>query len=429
MAPMPPAPAPAPSSPPAPPSVPSGVASRLRSVLPTVAFLAILTACTAGPTDTGPGSGPQAPAGPAETTQASPSELPATDTDARRGLPPSDTTLPAFALEGVVTLEVPVATETLPDGSVLVVERAGRIRVLDGSEPGPIVLDLTARTTTDGERGLLDVAVAPWGDELFVSRTDPAGDTLIEAYPLDGTDVVDAPRTVYTLAQPFANHNGGALLFLPDATLVLGLGDGGGADDPLGAGQDITTPLGGLVRLDVRDGARVPDDNPYVGVDGAARELAAIGLRNPWRMHLDVAREELWIADVGQNRFEEIDRIGVDRLLGANFGWALREGDERFLGDEPEGHVAPLHTYAHGPGCSVTGGLVYRGSALPELIGGYVFADLCDGELRVLLADGTGVVARGLGVDATRPIGFGTDADGELLVLELGGAVRRLVRG
>lgn len=407
-------------------------ARRRRSALRTAVLVTVLSACTLDGSGTGsPDAGrASAPTPAAPSTSSTPPVAPSDrETDVAPGLPPSDTPLPALGLATVVTLAAPVATDMLPDGRVLIAERAGRIRILEGAEPGPVLLDLAARTTTDGERGLLDIAVAPWGDELFVSRTDEAGDTLVEAHPLDGSRVVDAPRTIYTLAQPFPNHNGGALLFLPDTTLLLGLGDGGGANDPLGAGQDPTTPLGGLVRLDVRDGVRIPDDNPYVDVDGAAPELAAIGLRNPWRMHLDAAREELWIADVGQNAFEEVDRIPVDRLLGANFGWALREGDERFLGDEPEGHVPPVHTYAHGPGCSVTGGVVYRGDAIPELVGAYVFADLCDGELRVLLSDGDRVVARDLGVEAAQPIGFGTDASGELLVLELGGAVRRLVPG
>ena len=345
------------------------------------------------------------------------------------GLPPADRELPALVLEEVVVLEAPIDTAGLPDGTVLIAERAGRVRVLDGPTPGRIILDVSARTTTDGERGLLSIEVAPGGDELFVSMTDADGDTLVEAHPLDGAVVTGAPRTIYATRQPLANHNGGPLVFLPDGTLLLGLGDGGGAGDPLGAGQDRSTPLGGLVRLDVSSGSvALPSDNPFLDHPDATPEIAAYGLRNPWRISLDRPRGELWIADVGHSEREEINRVSTDELLGANFGWALREGNAPFLGDAPEDHVPPIHDYAHGPGCSVTGGLVYRGAEIPELIGGYIFTDLCDGELRALVKDGPDVTTRTLGVSATRVIGFGSDAAGELLVLEIGGRVLRLVR-
>jgi glucose/arabinose dehydrogenase len=163
-------------------------------------------------------------------------------------------------------------------------------------------------------------------------------------------------------------------------------------------------------------------------------EIAAYGLRNPWRMSLDAARGELWIADVGQSAREEINRVTLDELLGANFGWALREGSVRFLGDEPDDHVPPIHDYGHGPGCSITGGHVYRGSAIPELVGAYVFSDFCDGELRALFdgsstGDASQAISRPLGISGERIAGFGVDAQGELLVLELGGRVLRLSRG
>ena len=353
---------------------------------------------------------------------------PTTGPEDAQGLPALDVALPALALEEVAVVDAPIDTAILADGTVLIAERGGIVRVLIGERPGEVVVDVSDRTTTDGERGLLSVAVAPWGDELVLSLTDPSGDTLVEAHPLAGTVVTGPPRTLYRLAQPFANHNGGPLLFLPDGRLLLALGDGGGGGDPLGAGQDLSTPLGSIIRLDVRDGrATAPDDNPFVTRAGAAPEILAYGLRNPWRIALDAARGELWIADVGQSAREEINRVAIDELAGANFGWALREGSLPYLGDEPDDHVAPLYDYAHGPGCSVTGGLVYRGSAIPALVGAYVFTDLCDGVLRVLLQDGPSVGSRALGVSGTRIVGFGTDGAGELLVLELGGRVLRLV--
>jgi glucose/arabinose dehydrogenase len=387
--------------------------------------LVLTMSCTT--VDGGAPPAPPTPPTPAPSTPPAPPPTPERSEGEAPGLPAADVALPELRLEEVVVLEAPTDTALLADGTVLVAERSGVVRVLLGEDAGRVVLDVSDRTTTEGERGLLSIAATAAGDELFISMTDEDGDTLVEAYPLSGALVTGPPRTVYTLEQPFPNHNGGQILLLTDGTLLLGLGDGGGAGDPLGAGQDLTTPLGAIVRLDVGDGlTRMPDDNPFRSVDGAAPEIVAIGLRNPWRMHLDAERDELWIADVGQSEREEINRIPLEELPGANFGWALREGDLPYLGEEPEGHVPPIHVYGHGPGCSVTGGVVYRGASLPALVGAYVFADLCDGELRILVDDRGVVTSRSLGVSGDRIVAFGTDADGELMVLELGGRVLRL---
>jgi glucose/arabinose dehydrogenase len=400
----------------------------------------VAAACTGPVTDTASSPGSQVPTAPPADTR--PEDAPigeadtAPPTGSAPGLPPADTALPPLALTELARLDSPIDTTVLADGTVLVAERDGVVRVLleaNGARPpagtaGRILVDVTGRTTTDGERGVLAIAVEPDGRELFVSMTDRDGDTLVEAYPLSGGRITGAPRAIYALPQPRANHNGGAILFAPDGMLLVGLGDGGGAGDPEGAGQDLSTPLGSLLRLDVSGTTTVaPADNPFLGRTDAAPEIAAYGLRNPWRMSIDAPRSELWIADVGQSSREEINRVALDEFLGANFGWALREGSVRFLGDEPPGHVAPVHDYEHGPGCSVSGGHVYRGSALPGLIGAYVFSDYCDGEIRALFDGGDGtVVSRGLGVTGDRVVGFGVDADGELLVLELGGRVLRL---
>jgi glucose/arabinose dehydrogenase len=399
-----------------------------RSVRRRAAVVALTLSLTTACAGTGDDGGVERPAGPATVPAPPPAPSPGPTTDLAPGLPASDVPIPLLELVEVAVLEAPVDTAVLADGTVLVAERRGIVRVLLGADAGRVLLDVSDRTTTQGERGLLSIAIGPAGDELFLSMTDADGDTAVEAHPLAGPQVTGPPRAIYALEQPFANHNGGQILFLPDGTLLLGLGDGGGAGDPLGAGQDLATPLGAIVRLDVSDGrTRIPDDNPFLGVEGAAPEIVAIGLRNPWRMHLDEARGELWIADVGQSVREEINRVTLDALPRANFGWALREGDLPFRGGpEPEDHVRPVHTYGHGPGCSVTGGVVYRGSALPALVGGYVFTDLCDGELRVLVQQRDGIGALGLGVSGERIVALGTDADGELLVLELGGRVLRL---
>ena len=394
------------------------------------AALLLLAACSAPPSDGTHSPGSTRP--PPAPEVAAPDTRPDT-TAAVPGLPPADVVLPSLGLVEIARVDVPIDTATLPDGTVLIAQRSGVVRVLiepDGTTAGGsgrVVVDVSGRTTTDGERGLLSITVAPDGSELFLSLTDPSGDTLIEAHPLSDGLVTGSPRTIYTLLQPRPNHNGGPILFAPDGMLLVGLGDGGGSGDPLGAGQDLATPLGAILRLDARGPVtRVPSDNPFFTIEGAAPEIVAFGLRNPWRMSLDGPRGELWIADVGQSTREEINRVHVDDLPGANFGWALREGSRSFLGEAPEGHVPPIHDYGHGPGCSVTGGHVYRGSALPELVGAYVFSDWCDGELRVLLDDAGTVLARPLGIAGERVVGFGRDADGELLVLELGGRVLRL---
>jgi glucose/arabinose dehydrogenase len=407
-----------------------------------IALALALAACSAGGTEQGatsPGSSLPVPdAGPPDEDRAPSLQTPGPASDAPAvGLPASDLDLPALALTVIAQLEAPIDTTVLADGTVLVAQRHGVVRVLIGPDgaasgadgAGRVVVDVSDRTTTDSERGLLSIVVSPDGDELLLSLTDADGDTLIEAHPLVDGEVVGPPRSLYTLPQPFANHNGAPILFTPDGLLLVGLGDGGGGGDPLGAGQDPATPLGSVLRLDVQGPTtRAARDNPFVGVAGAAAEIVATGLRNPWRMSLDAPRGELWIADVGQSEREEINRIHLDDLPGANFGWALREGSIAFLGEEPENHMPPVHDYPHGPGCSVSGGHVYRGEVLAELVGAYVFSDWCDGELRVLLDEDGTIVSRPLGVAGERVVGFGRDAAGELLVLELSGRVLRLGR-
>jgi glucose/arabinose dehydrogenase len=409
-------------------------AERWQRTLVGLATLALTVAGCTGPAPTSPVE--VAPSPGDRTPLEEPSEQPGDDDppvgDRAAGLPTVPATMPGLTLRELVSVAAPIDTAVLADGTVLLAQREGTVTVLDveAGTTGARVLDVRERTTTDGERGLLSIAVSPDGAELFVSLTDEEGGTLVETHPLDGTRTSSGARRIYALPQPYRNHNGGQILFAPDGTLLLGLGDGGGAGDPLGAGQDLRTPLGSVVRLDVSGSGpgRAPADNPFTADPDAAPEILAYGLRNPWRMHLDAARGELWIADVGQGRVEEINRVTLDGLRGANFGWALREGDEPFDGgEEPSDHVPPLHTYRHGPGCSVTGGLVYRGSALPWLVGAYVFSDYCDGQLRALFLGSEGdVVSVALGVGADRVVAFGADAQGELLVLDLTGPVLRL---
>jgi glucose/arabinose dehydrogenase len=339
----------------------------------------------------------------------------------------------AVSLTQVAELASPTAAAVGPDGTLYLGDRPGTVHPLTADGAGEPVVDLSAETTTDGERGLLGLAFAADGSELYVSFTDRDGGTVTEAFAVvDGVPDATDRRTVFTLDQPYANHNGGDIQVGPDGRLYLGLGDGGGGGDPLEAGQDLTTPLGTLLRIDplAAEPYGIPSDNPFLDVDDAAREIVAYGLRNPWRFSFDRQTGDLWLADVGQNSWEEINRVPFDELPGANLGWNLMEGTHRFEGDEPDDHVPPIYEYeTRGPeGCAVTGGYVYRGAAIEGLQGAYLYSDACNGAIRALAVDAESeVVAQAdLGVAAERVVSFGQDADGELYVLDLSGPVYRL---
>ncbi len=339
------------------------------------------------------------------------------------------------SLPTVATMDSPTAGAVGPDGTLYLAERAGTVHPLTASGIGAAVVDISDETSTSGERGLLGIAFSD--DELFLSYTDTAGDTVLDGVALadDGTVLGDERRTIYTHPQPYSNHNGGQVAVGPDGLVYLGLGDGGGSNDPDGNGQDLTTALGSLIRIDpdAGDPYAVPGDNPFVEVADAAEEIFAYGLRNPWRFSFDRETDVLWIADVGQGQREEINRVSLQSARSANFGWSLMEGTLPVPGPVPDDHVAPVYEYdTHGPeGCAVTGGYVYTGTAIPELRGVYLYADFCNGELRGLVVDAAGEVVNqgGLGVDGGQVVSFVEDADGELYVLDLGGRVSRLEPG
>ncbi|MFW6078187.1 MAG: PQQ-dependent sugar dehydrogenase [Gemmatimonadota bacterium] len=350
---------------------------------------------------------------------------------------------PDVALEEVATgLDGPVHLTAPPgDDRVFIVEQPGRIRILrDGSVLSTPYLDITDRVASGGERGLLSVAFHPRFAEngrLYVNYTDQAGDTRVVRFEADpDADTVDpgTAELVLVVEQPFANHNGGLNLFGPDGMLYIGLGDGGSAGDPEGNGQDTSTLLGSILRLDV-DGAApyaIPSDNPFVdGADGRA-EIWAYGLRNPWRFSFDEEAGRLYVADVGQNRIEEINVQAAD-AGGLNYGWNVMEGTECFrsLPCDTDEFVLPALEYSHDDGCSVTGGVVYRGEAVSALVGHYVYGDYCDGWIRSFRYENGEVEdSAEWDVDAIEQLtSFGTDAEGELYVLSAGGTVSRVVVG
>ena len=398
--------------------------SRPRALAPTIALAMALAACN--------GDEPTEP----EPTEAPTVDAPETFTPESDEEPPDRADLGVeVTLTPVVELEAPTAGAVGPDGALYLAERAGIVHRLDDEDATTEVLDITDETTTDGERGLLGLAFSADGGELYLSFTDPEGHTALDAMEVDDDELVtDQRRRIFTLTQPYRNHNGGDLQIGPEGLLYLGLGDGGGAGDPLDAGQDLSTPLGALLRIDPQaaEPYGIPDDNPFVDDDDAAGEIFAYGLRNPWRFSFDHETGQLWIADVGQDEREEVNVVDLEDAAGANFGWNLMEGTLEFAGEEPDDHVAPVYEYeTRGPeGCAITGGYVYRGQAIDELVGAYLYSDYCEGSIRALVVEDGEVIDQGeLGVEADAVVSFAQDADGELYVLDLEGTVARLEPG
>jgi glucose/arabinose dehydrogenase len=318
-------------------------------------------------------------------------------------------------------------------GNLYVSERAGRVRRLVDDEVGDPIVDITDSVVTNSEQGLLDIEFSPDGNTLYLSyNIPPDGDTRITAYTMAGDQVDPASRrTLLAVGQPFPNHKGGDIEIGPDGFLYIGLGDGGAAGDPMGNGQNTEVLLGKILRIDPAapaDGRPygIPPGNPFAG-GGGAPEVWAYGLRNPWRFTFDPRNNDLWIADVGQNMWEEISVLPAG-TAGANLGWDLMEASHGFEGgSNPEGGVLPVFEYDHADGCSITGGVVYRGSAIPGLAGAYLFTDFCEGTLRAIRVEGGSLVDRRVfGAEVGAPVSFGEDAAGEAYVLSLDGPIYRI---
>lgn len=323
------------------------------------------------------------------------------------------------------------------DDRLLVVERRGTVRPIVDGRPGAPWLDLRDRVGSEGmEQGLLGLAFAPdyaRSGRLYVNYTGRDGDTRVvefTARPRAPRVDTSTARTVLTQAQPYDNHNGGAVALGSDGMLYVGLGDGGGAGDPQDRAQDPSTLLGKILRIDPRptpDGRpyAIPSDNPLERTPGARPEIWATGLRNPWRISFDRATGHLWIADVGQNAREEIN---VAREGGLDFGWNRREGTLDYAGGARGAREqSPVAEYSHDQGCSVTGGYVYRGAAIPGLQGQYIYADWCSGRTWMVSADGGPAreITRAVGGPIAGVTSFGEDRAGRIYVVTTD-AVRRL---
>lgn len=326
------------------------------------------------------------------------------------------------------------------DTRLFIVEQAGVIRVATGGVVAATpFLDISARVTSGGEQGLLSMAFDPLfasNRRFYVNFTDLAGNTRIERFVASAADPARADDTsselILQVVQPNVNHNGGHILFGPDGMLYIGMGDGGGSGDPDGNAQDPATLLGKLLRIDVRGAAPyvVPSDNPFVGVAGTLPEIWASGLRNPWRMAFDASTAAVYIADVGESELEEVN-VRPATAGGLNYGWNTMEGTRCFLsaGCATSGLVLPILEYAHGAGrCSITGGAVYRGAAMPSLRGHYFYADFCEDGVRTAVLSGASPSAQKLWDTGAigRIASFGVDGAGELYLLSRAGTVHRL---
>jgi glucose/arabinose dehydrogenase len=388
------------------------------------------------------------PAQPTGTPSAEPSPTPAVEvTEVAVSVPIIETNQPASIPDpaGYQWAEVasgfssPVGIAHAADGSgrLFVIEQVGRIQVLEpGSPAASLFLDIVDRVGSSGnEQGLLGLAFHPAHEDngfFYVNYTDRNGDTVIARFtasPPSSQADPGSEQVLLQVDQPFANHNGGGLEFGPDGNLYIGLGDGGSQGDPQGNAQSVDTLLGKLLRIDVDSGDpyAIPPDNPFAG-GGGRPEIWAYGLRNPWRFSFDRQTGEMLIGDVGQGQWEEIDYLPAGGGGGTNFGWDLREGAHPYEGGgSTAGLVDPIYEYNHAVGgCSVTGGYVYRGPALPEWQGVYVFGDYCTGLVWGIIPQGGGWQGDVVFQTSFQVTAFGEDESGELYLADRGGGIYRL---
>ena len=447
--------------------------TRLVSALLTCVVVAACATAQPAPTATPTGattsSSPTAPAQsatPAPTARltAAPSQEPATLSPSPGASPTATATVPptptaSASPEGSADpLAIRLGIERFADGFealtfvtnagdgsglLYAVEQRGVIWTLDaegvvGEAP---FLDMSERVTSGGEQGLLGLAFHPdfaSNGRFFVDYTATNGDMVVAEFGLgaDGDGDPGSERRLLDISDPFPNHNGGMLAFGPDGYLYIGNGDGGSGGDPLNSGQSLDTLLGKILRIDVNSGDPygIPTGNPFpVGnLAGARPEIWAYGLRNPWRFSFDRLTGALFIGDVGQGAWEEVD-VEPPGAGGRNYGWNTMEGDTCFVvaNCSSEGLTLPVTVYPHEQGCSITGGYVYRGSRFGPLSGGYVFSDYCSGRLWVLdaqdaLETGSAELVQ-LGRELLHASSFGEDESGEIYVVDQNGTIYHLI--
>ncbi len=382
---------------------------RIRSAV-LVTAVVLVAACSPAGSPTSSASGRPAPSVAATARASSPAGVatptPAATISAARSFDATGITPDVSVIVNGLVAPLDVTNAGDGSGRIFVVEQAGRIRIVRG---GVLVdrpfLDISERIASGGERGLLGLAFHPdypTDPRLFVDYTDHDGNTVISAFRATGADPdvadPDSETVLLRVTQPYPNHNGGAVAFGPDRMLYIATGDGGSAGDPQANGRRLDTLLAKILRIDVDGGGgsagpyRVPPDNPYVTVGGARPEIWLTGLRNPWRMRFDRANGDLWIGDVGQGAWEEVDvaRAGVG---GLDFGWNTMEGFHCYQpaeGCDQTGLTLPVAEYGHDRGCAIIGGVVVRDPRQGRLDGGYLFGDACSDNLWLMDPAGDG---------------------------------------
>ena len=390
---------------------------------------------------------PESPASPTEAEVLATATSPASSASpaATPGVP-ATTTAPASPLRtltlapafGGRAFSRPIEMAPYPGGLFVVADQDGLVGLYrpDGAAAGTL-LDLRDRVVRSGnEEGLLSIALDPDFPRnsylyAYYSAGNPRRSVLSRFQVQNDAAIPGSELVVLEQAQPFANHNGGAVRFGPDGLLYLGFGDGGSGGDPMGNGQNLTTLLGKIIRIDVRSASAsqpyaIPRDNPFLNQPGARGEIWAYGLRNPWRMSFDPETKQLWAADVGQSAIEEIDVIE----RGGNYGWNRIEGDRCYPSGNAcnrDGTILPVATYDHGDGCSVTGGVVVRGGEVAALLGRYLYADFCSGRIWAMPADRSAAPRQVAGQDNRRMISsFATDGEGNVYFLVFSGPILRV---
>jgi glucose/arabinose dehydrogenase len=407
-----------------------------RGVAALLVLALLVAACSGGDDDSQTGS-----AASVTSTTVAPSSTaaPSTTRAAAQAATRAQFEAARVRLAKVATLEQPVAMALRPgdDNALYVAEQVGRVRVIRGGrlDPTPVV-DISGAVTSGGEQGLLGLAFSPDARYLYLAYTDRDGNHQLSELTMGGRQAdPGSERSLLHFEDPFPNHNGGQLVFGPDRRLYIAFGDGGSGGDPLGNGQSLDTLFGKILRIDPRpSGGRpygIPSDNPFVGRDDARGEIWDYGLRNPWRFSFDAATGDLWIGDVGQNSYEEIDHEPAGEG-GRNYGWNRREGLHPYDGgDRPDGAVDPVIEYGRAGGaCTVIGGFVYRGQRIRGLRGAYLYGDYCAGWVRAArVSDGRVTTQRDLGLSIPSLSSFGADSNGELYAMSLTGDVYRLASG
>ena len=409
--------------------------------LPTLAIAIALLGVSCSPSGNGvvptTSTMPVSTTSPPQTTSTTTTTAPPTTTTVAT----TTTTLPLDDLEPAVAVvgenfDHPVLLVADPDGGAdLIVEQPGRVVRLD--EAHTLVVDLTKEVLFGGELGLLGLAFHPdfaRNRLAYVNYTeDGTGATVIAQFAMsaDGSLDKESRTEILRIRQPAGNHNGGMIAFGPRGNLWIGMGDGGGSNDRFGNGQRADTLLGSMLRIRVGDEGddpyAIPPDNPWVDSDDGLPEVYAIGVRNPWRFAFD--GEDVWIADVGQGSIEEVN-VASATAGALNYGWPIMEGSECFRSStcDQTSLVLPIAEYSHSEGCSITGGVAYRGDEMPELRGHFLYSDFCTGFLRSVSRDGDSRDWTASTGTLGNVSGFGVGGDGEVYIVTLSGTVLKLGR-